>query len=157
MKAWLITWDWIGDAASMADVVVGVLNPRKSATRVAEFVEFLYYQRYANLGELTAYASNRTKLPYRAEIDFNQHIRCGHNPWLSAKHVFDLKVETDPDSGVEVISWQTYPLYAPREEGPVKVREGMSHRFRRIVHGPVSHEEMWDRAAGRFKDRFRRE
>jgi len=42
MKAWLITWDWTGDAAAVADVVVGILNPRWGDRRVADIVEFLY-------------------------------------------------------------------------------------------------------------------
>jgi hypothetical protein len=154
MKAWLITWDWIGDSAALADVLAGILNPRKSASRVAEIVEFLYYRCYANADELATFAKDRRRLPYKAETDFNSRIRCGHNPLLHAEQVFDLVVETDPESGLEIVSWHTYPVYAPFEEGPRKVHDGQRHRLKRRLAGPLSHEAMWDRAKGRFKDKF---
>ena len=34
MKAWLMTWDWTGDAAAVADETVDVLNPRWAVKRL---------------------------------------------------------------------------------------------------------------------------
>jgi hypothetical protein len=65
MKAWLITWDWTGDAAAVADVVVGILNPRWGDRRVTDIVEFLYSNTTANVSELSHYAKKPSNNPYR--------------------------------------------------------------------------------------------
>jgi hypothetical protein len=103
MKAWLITWDWAGDAAAVADEVVGVLNPRWAERRVADIVEFLYSNTSANISELAHYAKRPSNNPYRAEIR-NGRIHCGHNPFLYARIVTDLKIAIGSD-GKESITW----------------------------------------------------
>ncbi len=155
MKAWLITWDWTGDAAAVADRIAGILSVRKSPQYVAEIVEFLYAQSRANIEELAAYAKNRNNVPYRAKIDFNNRIRCGHNPFLFAEQVSDLTTTTDPETGIETISWLTQPEYKPMESGPELVSSARSKSCTRVVTGPLSNELMWDRKLGRFKDKFK--
>ncbi len=154
MKAWIITWDWVGDAAAVVDRVAGILDSRKSPKHVAEIVEFLYAQCTANLGELSAYARNRRSNPYRAEIDFNGRIRCGRHPYLLAEVVDELKITSDPNTGIETISWVTLPVYTPSERGPKIITPPMADGFTRLITGPISHELMWDRSLGRFKDKF---
>jgi hypothetical protein len=154
MKSWIITWDWTGDYAAIADRVVGILDSRKSAKHVAELVEFLYAQFNSNLAELLAYASDRKRNPYRAEIDFNGHIHCGANPFLSAEIVDELKIVTDPNTGIETITWKTLPVYAPSEDGPKLIGEPRRDGFTRLISGTISQEEIWDRSLNRFKDKF---
>jgi hypothetical protein len=96
MKAWLITWDWTGDAAAVADVVVGVLNPRWGDIRVADMVEFLYSNTTANICELAHYAKRPSNNPCRSKI-WNGRIHCGHNPFLCARIVSDLKIKISSD------------------------------------------------------------
>lgn len=154
MKAWIITWEWVGNSAAIVDRVVGILDSRKSVKHVAEIVEFIYAQWNSNLTELSDYARKRNHNPYQAEIDFNSCIHCGGHPMLSAKIVSNLKIVTDPNTSIETISWITLPIYAPSELGPKLVAQPMADSFTRLITGPVSHEMMWDRSLGRFKDKF---
>ena len=149
MKAWLITWDWTGDAAAVADVVVGMLNPRWGDKRVADIVEFLYSNTTANVSELSHYAKKPSNNPYRAEIRSGR-IHCGHNPFLYARIVSDLKIEITSDDK-ESISWMEPPLYSIVKGKTKKVREPIPGGFTRRITGPVSHEEIWDRINSKFK------
>jgi len=149
MKAWLITWDWTGDAAAVADVVVGVLNPRWGDRRVADMVEFLYSNTTANISELAHYAKRPSNNPYRAEIR-NGRIHCGHNPFLYARIVSDLKIEIGSD-GKESITWKEPPIYDLINNKVQMVREPIPGAFTRRITGPFSHEQIWDRINSKFK------
>jgi len=152
MKAWLITWDWIGDAAAVADIVVGVLNPRWSDKRVAEIVEFLYANATANVAELSHYAKKPSNNPYRAEIR-NGTIHCGSNPFLYARVVSDLRIETTINNK-ETISWMEPPRYELINNRVEMVKNPFPGKFTRRISGPVSHKEIWDRATSKFKKGF---
>ena len=154
MKAWLATWEWTGDAAAVADKIAAILNGRWSQDRVTIIVEFLYASCTSNTLELAAYAKRPANNPYRAEQDFNSQITCGSNPWLHARLVQDLMVSTDPETGIETITWTEPPLYAPSEEGPKLVRDPLPGKTVRRITGPLSHELIWDRMQGRFKPRW---
>ena len=114
MKAWLITWDWMSDAAAVADTVAAILSPRYSIERVTGIVEFLYAKRNSTASELVAYAGRPARNPYRAKGQFSGGITCGHHPWLHARLVHDLNVSTDTETGVETITWTEPALYKPR-------------------------------------------
>ncbi len=149
MKAWLITWDWTGDAAEVADEVVGVLNPRWADGRVAAIVEFLYSNTTANVSELAHYAKKPSNNPYRAEI-WNGRIHCGHNPFLYARIVSDLKIKNSAD-GKEQITWMEPPTYELINNKVQMVKEPSPAAYTRRITGPVSHERIWDRVNSKFR------
>ncbi len=154
MKAWLITWEWTGDAAAVADKVVGIISSRWASKRVRDIIEFLYVQRFYNLAEHAfLYArNNRKNNPWPAISDFNGHLKCGRNPWLWARSVDKLKVVEDSSTGLETITWIELPKYCPGAHGPELVRGPVSDKFTRRIQGPVSHEFIFDRFHGCFKD-----
>ncbi len=152
MKAWLITWDWMADAAAVADEVAAILSPRYSSERIAGIVEFLYSKRNSTASELAAFAGRAARNPYRPERQFSGGITCGHHPWLHARIVHDLSVSTDVETGNETITWTEPPLYKPREHGfPEMVRDCMPGQCVRRITGPLSDELIWDRIKGQFK------
>ena len=110
MKAWLVTWEWAGDHAKVDDPLVAVLNPRWSASRIRELVEILYANAYYSLSERLRYANNRSFNPYPAEfgsvagVSFEGAIYCGHNRWLYARKVKNLRV-ADDKSDREHLLW----------------------------------------------------
>lgn len=149
MKAWLITWEWIGDAAAVADEVAAILNPRWSIDRVACIVEFLYSKRHSTASEMAAYAGHPVRNPYRAERHFSSGITCGHNPSLHARIVDNLQVSENAETGIETITWTELPIYKPREHGyPEMVRDRISAKFVRRITGPLSDDTIWDRSQG---------
>jgi hypothetical protein len=113
MKAWLVTWEWVGDHAKREKKVAAVLNPRLGGARVRELVEFLYATENYTTGELMALAKGG-KNPYPAIFGtlngapWEGQIHCGHNPFLFARLVDDLKVERD-EHGMETPLWKERP------------------------------------------------
>ena len=115
MRAWLIRWCWAGDHAAVADPIVTVMSARTSAEDVRKYVEQRYIEERASLPEKLAYSryNQPQEPPYRAHHE-RAGIHCGHNPWLEARKVDDLRVEMDAD-GEEVLEWT--------EPAPVRARD----------------------------------
>ena len=63
VKAWLVTWEWIGDHAKRDDKIVAILNPRLSETKVKEIVELLYMQEGYSLSEKLTCALHKNEIP----------------------------------------------------------------------------------------------
>jgi|SRR5579864_129816 len=110
-KAWLVTWEWIGNHAKRDNKIVAVLDPRISPIRVRELVELLYLNIAYGIGERVYYALHRKRNPYPASFTDGQAMRwppvihCGDNPFLMAHLVKNLTVERHKD-GTETATWQ---------------------------------------------------
>lgn len=151
MKAWLITWESANNATAVADEVVGILNPCWGKRRVADIVEFLYSSATATLTEIAYYAKRPSNNPYHAEIRSGR-IGCGSNPSLYAWKVSDLVINEDPETGIEKITWMESPVYDLVDGRITVVRGPCPGGFTRRITGPVSHELIWDRIRGRFRE-----
>jgi hypothetical protein len=109
-KAWLVTWEWIGEHAKRPDRVAEILNPRLRPERVRRIVELLYHHD-ALLSEKVAWRLRRQRQVYPAEfvnldgMQWQFDIYCGHNPWLHARLVDNLTIERDKQ-GKETASWE---------------------------------------------------
>lgn len=117
LSAWLVTWEWCGKHAKREDKVAEIMDPRISPERMRQIVELLYH-RNALLSEKAAWRLRNQSQPYPAMfmrlegVDWTGEIRCGHNPWLQARLVDDLVIETDV-FGKETATWRE--RYDPRE------------------------------------------
>ncbi|OGJ64490.1 hypothetical protein A3C37_01770 [Candidatus Peribacteria bacterium RIFCSPHIGHO2_02_FULL_53_20] len=110
MKAWLITWEWIGDHAAMPEKVVAILSPHWSDEKVREYVEVLYSNLTYSFSERMSYAKRKKDNPYPAKFDmYGGRIHCGHNPSLYARKVENLRVSSNED-GSESLSWDEIPI-----------------------------------------------
>jgi hypothetical protein len=145
VSAWLLTWDWANDAAAVSDAVAAILSPKLSEVRVAWFVEQLYALRTSNAAGLAAIAKDPDANPYRAQIEGGR-IHCGQNPMLAAEKVNDLRVSTDSDSRMEVISWTKKQA----TEGQRNDQRVLTRKFRRRIAGPMTFSPIWRRDEGRF-------
>ena len=105
MKAWLIRWCGAGDHAAVEKPVVAVLSARTSAKDVQWYVEQRYIEATASPEEMLSYARyiQPQEPPYPARLEQGR-IHCGHNPWLEASVVDDLRVEADAE-GNDVLKW----------------------------------------------------
>lgn len=112
-SAWLVTWDWAGDHARPdGNQVLAVLSPRLGERRVKELVEALCAtHEYDSVDMFAALDEN----PYPARYDsidtsfgrteYRERITCGHNPWLLARKVVNLRLGDAPDT----LAWDEVP------------------------------------------------
>jgi hypothetical protein len=113
-RAWLITWEWIGDHAKKENKIVSILNYRVSPRNVRDYVERLYVDSEYSFTERVEYAKSRKNNPYPAEFDringvpWEGRIHCGHNPFLFARFVTNLRVELNADQR-EHLRWEEIP------------------------------------------------
>ncbi len=112
---WVVTWEGPGKHAEASERFVAVLGCRLGGERVREYVELLYASLLYKPSEMIAFAGNKKKNPYPATFGVNNgvpwagQIICGHNPYLFARKVDNLRIETD-DSGFEQPVWDERPI-----------------------------------------------
>jgi hypothetical protein len=127
-KAWLVTWEWCGDA-KRDQKVAAIFRPQLSSERIRELVEFLYLRSEYSVAEQIRYTVHPKQNPYRARfgtldgIPWTGDIQCGHNPWLFARLVDELTVGQLPDGKDAVL-----PFFAPFRRG-----NGDRHRLKYIA------------------------
>lgn len=130
MKAWLITWEWMGEDSAVTDPIACVLPPQWSLQRVGRALQLLYAVNTYTLTELAAFAKRPGRNPYKAEYSGRQ-ITCGHNPFLVARVVSDLEIDVTPR--LEVVKWREPDRYRFASGQRVMVARGAVRRVRRLV------------------------
>jgi hypothetical protein len=114
VKAWLVTWEWIGDHAKREDKVAAAFDPRLSGEHVRELVELLYLAENLVLRERISWGRDKKRNPCPATfmtfdgVPWTGQIHCGHNLFLLARLVDDLTVEKGADGGEEA-TWRERP------------------------------------------------
>jgi len=154
MKAWLVTWDWCGRHAAVADKVAAILSPQYSDGKVKEVVRLLYILATSDLSDLADYAKRPGQIPYKPQgqvinsIPHSDRIICGHNPFLYARPVTDLLVWQEPETGYEVIEWTEPHTFRWKDEHQMSFEvaaQGRREQARRSIHGPLRNDIVWDR------------
>lgn len=131
MKYWLVTWESASDQDVNSRHIATILNGRMSDRRVCDIVEQLYANTYYSLAERLVCARNRKHNPYPAYyntvdgVPLAWDIYCGHNPWLHARLVDNLRVIRD-DRGEERLVWDELPKPRMVSAASVSEREGDS-------------------------------
>ncbi len=103
IAAWLVTWEHAGDHAKPKRLIAAVLSPHWSGERVRAHVEWLYANESYSLRERIAYARRKSFNPYPARflsvrgVPWEGRIFCGHNPYLYARLVDDLRAADHSD------------------------------------------------------------
>jgi hypothetical protein len=114
-SAWLITWEGIGAHArtDKRGGVVAILNCRWTGQKVREFVEQFYIALTCGAWDKLALAHDKRSNPYPAlfgtirGIPWSGEVICGHNPWLHARGVRNLRVTINDDN--TQASWEDVP------------------------------------------------
>ena len=102
--AWLVTWE---GTKPPAERVVAVLNYRFSDTKVRQIVEVLYAALTYTESDKLLSAKPRQN-PYPAKLTHFERIDCGHNPFLYARRVSQVRMEAgklvwiEPPSATEL-------------------------------------------------------
>lgn len=109
MEVWLITWEWMGESATTKNKIIHILDSSKTPQEVAEIVELLYAQFSYTIGEIAHFTADPSANPYKSQISETApgypRIICGHHPWLEARRVKDLSVESSDDDFHETVTW----------------------------------------------------
>lgn len=115
MKAWLVTWEWMGDHAAVQGRIASILNPRLRHGRIKEHVEQLYLDTLGFADRLEVIGRRRDN-PYSAKYHtlkrggyYWERIHCGDNPHLYARKVENIRSVLDED-GEERLEWDEIPL-----------------------------------------------
>lgn len=75
------------------DRVLDFLDPNENVEFVRRFVEHKYAELSYTLNERLDWTRNPSGNPYSATV-VNGEVHCGHNPWLRARIVDDLQLNT---------------------------------------------------------------
>lgn len=155
MKAWIVTWEWCGRTAAVADKIAAVLPPQYSDRRVADIVQLLYNLATSELSELAAYAKRPGQIPYKPRVGqvinsvpHSDRVTCGHNPWLYARRVTGVRVWQEPEIDIEVIEWTEPQTFRWKDERQMSIEvasQGMREQVRRSMQGPLRNDLAWDR------------
>ena len=125
-NAWLITWespreDYLNDLQRPR--IVAILKPQISSGTIKSLLPVLFTsESHLTFGEKISY-SFYPRNPSWLRTD-NESILCGSNPWLWARPVSDLFVESyDNTQWRQTLHWSERPRYAidPNTHRPIEV------------------------------------
>lgn len=114
VSAWLVTWEHVGEHARPLRRVAAVLKPRLPADCVLYIVEVLYEDTSLAPSDQVSILRNPAAHPYPAAYDsidgipWQGRILGGHNPYLLARKVKNLRVEDDA-AGAQAFAWDELP------------------------------------------------
>ena len=105
-RAWLVTWENATQDDRSVELVLPDVMP---VERVKWLVQELYLAKAASDAEKRDSGLYR-RVAYPAKMSKtkrgNDHIICGHNPYLLARRVEGLSIQTDEDGeGAECLVW----------------------------------------------------
>ena len=108
VSAWLILWDSPNKAEIPENYIAAILNPRLNWKKVAKITELLYANMWYTPSERIRVATKRWN-PYKAQYWNRGIITCGHNPYLEAFIVDDLRTEEMNDEEKITYKRRQYP------------------------------------------------
>jgi hypothetical protein len=110
MEAWLVTWGGMSESAAKDNKIVHILESSKTTEEVAEIIQLLYAHFSYTVEELAHFTEDPSANPYKSQISETApgyyRILCGHHPWLEARRVKDLSVESSDDNLRETVRWK---------------------------------------------------
>ena len=119
-NAWLITWessrdDYFKDLNRPR--VVAILKPQLDPSTIKKMLPILFTsESHLTFGEKIGYSFCRRN-PGWLRSDFNCVIYCGNNPWLQARLVKELWVETYPETVLrQTLHWTEHARHQEDRE-----------------------------------------
>jgi hypothetical protein len=125
MNPWLITWEPTGKRAekTIRNRIAAILPNRTGEEQVKKILHLLTANYWASSGlSGSVYISEqvacaRGRHTFKAIRHFFPVIECGSNPFLLARHVYNLAVSKD-DRGYEEVRWEepVFPAIDPNKD-----------------------------------------
>lgn len=94
-RAWVVTWEWCGDHAKKNKEIISFFDYRVNERFIKRFVERIYADSEYTLNERLRFLKYPSQNPYKAEYGSIGLVTCGHNPWINAKIVLNLRIENN--------------------------------------------------------------
>jgi len=139
MRVWLITWEWLGNHASVENKIIGILSSRRSKDIVEKFVKFIYANEALDLSENLYYLNRQKTSPVKCQYhSMSSTITCGHNPYICARLVNNFKI-TPIDEDYENVEWQELPVYEVNNDIPIKIHDGAKQSYKHKKKNPNIH------------------
>ena len=143
MNAWIITWESTSKKKVGKDPLVAIFSSRKSKRWIKEYIENICIFKFYQPSEWVYYANRRTHFPDKA-IEYqipngNGGFSCGSNPFLSARIVSEIKIESNENDNFEIISWREPPIYKWKDKNndiPVIAKNGIIRTIKREIRNP---------------------
>jgi hypothetical protein len=110
-QAWLITAEYLDPLSSLKERFVALLDYRVDSATILQITLNLFKSSLLAFDGQSSLRPDQSGEPYAGCIILNDgsewedHIVCGHNPGLRARHVCDITIDTDQD-GLTHISWR---------------------------------------------------
>ena len=111
-QAWLITAEYVDSGSSLKEIFVALLDHRVDSITIRHITLDLYKFRFLVCDGQSSPKPNQSSEPSAASCiilndgsEWEDHIVCGHNPGLRARHVCDIAIDTDQD-GLMHIVWR---------------------------------------------------
>jgi hypothetical protein len=143
MSPWLVTWKAMSERTerTIKNRIAAIL-PNRIGTKEIKRTLQLIYANYLACSGLSdrIYISDQLRYakydcPYKATHIIYPQITCGADPYLRARHAFDLTIEEDED-GYEVVRWEenVYPALDPKRETGEQIEEHLPFKRRRMMY-----------------------
>lgn len=148
MNAWLLTWDGTSPKITDENRIIGIIGSRRSKNFVADLVEFIYSRNTSSASDM-AYIANRPKQkPFQAEktqiingVPHGERIICGHNPWIYARKVRNLRITQEDD--FEIVTWREPDNYQWKNKQKMEIvveKKGSTRKLKRSTEHRLSRE-----------------
>lgn len=85
--------------------------------------------------EMAYFANRPQKIVYKAKLN-TEILECGHNPWIYARKVSNLRIHTNNDENTELIQWKEPPFFSEENGKPIK-KEGQNECLKRKIIFPL--------------------
>jgi hypothetical protein len=101
VEGWIITWERVGHHPEWPDERprTRLLSAEVDETRIAWLLRLLYTWESMTDEEQLLYLDKPEEAPYQPVLEKGLVV-CGHNPFLEARRVRNLRVEATPDGNV---------------------------------------------------------
>ncbi len=124
-SAWLVTWEYVGiEQPELSERIISIRDGRTSPEKIKDFVAQYYIAKHYSLDEKMHFSSHPKDNPYPAQFSthpwgglWTAKICCGHNPFIYARFIKNLKLYDDGD-GDSAMTWDelVVPKKRPSED-----------------------------------------
>lgn len=105
MKAWLITWEGISKKITPENKILAIISSRRGGSFIEDLVDILYQMSSDTACEMACMANRKKERYRRNRVKITTKICFGHDPFIYARKVEDLKIVRNKNNLTETLVW----------------------------------------------------